>query len=862
MTRKRVIAIAAAAVLIALVVFGIVLSRQRVRRNRVFRTGTGEVKPAPPVGVPPVEQWTAHFEQLAPDDLTDLLDEIEERNPNQYKQWSLAYLHARALIEENEPARAAEKLAPFLAANHPLRDLALYHQSEIQDAQNQPQLASRSRQEVIFRYPQSVYRDVAMEEETEYLSSLSDTKPLLAFAIRLHPSSNASRRRDLDARLIETLIRQNEPDKALQNGLTLLRAGQTDDASDRVSRAIDRPELLARMNKEQLAMMGETLRSHRHFDRAVAVLGMALRAIPPPAAPVAAPPVKTAAPAAKTAKAPAKKPVVKTARTAKPAPKKPAAKKPAAAKPAAPKPAAAPPASKWDELQFSLGRSYFGNEKFVEAQQTYERGAALTRDPRMKATFFFHASRAAQLRGDDATAERLMTAAIAVPGRFPATTAALTQRIRTRVKQKQFPAAASDLAQVRRLAPNDRAVLDAALAYGIGVLGGNNPSGALAAFNSIPAALADPYDDAELAYWRARSLESSNPPAAFAEYLKVLRSATPSHFAYFARQRLDAPAMAPKLAQELAARDAQATKLIEAKQFDEAKRVLTDRILLSSANRAAALQRLSAVYRELPAYRTILELKPVELPRLPLKDSADRGTLLVALGLADEAVDTIEARYGLRPASAALTRSLALNRGAASKESIYAVEILMKQVPADYVPDLLPRVVRELLYPRYFDEFIQADAKRFESDPTLVLSIMREESRFNPRAKSEAAARGLLQFIITTARDIGRNVGLVDVAPEDLYDPRIIIRLGAKYVAELGQQLGGNRYRIAAAYNAGPKQVALWQRMQPAPGDDYFLSSVNFDETKHYVRKVMNSYERYRELYGNGAPAGGLQIEP
>ena len=130
---------------------------------------------------------------------TDLLDEIEERNPNEYKQWSLAYLHARALIEENEPAKAAEKLAPFLAENHPLRDLALYHQSEVQDAQNQPELASRSRQEVIFRYPKSVYRDVAVEEETEYLSSLSDTKPLLSFAIRLHPTSNPGRRRDLDA---------------------------------------------------------------------------------------------------------------------------------------------------------------------------------------------------------------------------------------------------------------------------------------------------------------------------------------------------------------------------------------------------------------------------------------------------------------------------------------------------------------------------------------------------------------------------------------------------------------------------------------------------------------------------------------
>jgi soluble lytic murein transglycosylase len=130
-----------------------------------------------------------------------------------------------------------------------------------------------------------------------------------------------------------------------------------------------------------------------------------------------------------------------------------------------------------------------------------------------------------------------------------------------------------------------------------------------------------------------------------------------------------------------------------------------------------------------------------------------------------------------------------------------------------------------------------------------VLAIMREESRFNPRAKSEAAARGLLQFIITTARDIGRDVGLVDVTADDLYDPRIVIRLGTKYIATLSEELGGNKYAVVAAYNAGPKQVALWQRLAPKPGDDYFVDSINFDETRDYVRKVMGSYKQYNAIY-------------
>ena len=763
----------------------------------MFRPAAGEVKPTPPGGIPPVAQWSETFQRLGPEELAELLAQIEAKHPDLYAKWSLSYLHARALLEDNEPADAAQKLAPYLAPNHPWRDLALYHQAEIHDARDEHAQASQIRHELIFKYAKSVYRDVAIDEETEHLATLADTKPLLAFATRLGATVDAKQRRELDARLVEALVREGQLDRAMQSGFALLKAGTTDDASDRVSRSLDRPELIRKMTPEQLATMGESFRNHRHFDRAVALLTLAVPKLP----------------------------------------------------------------ARFDDLQFALGRSYFGAEQFVEAQQTYQRGAAMTKVPKEKVQFLWHAARCAQLRNDDATAERLMTAAIAVPGKFPATLAALTQRIRTRIEAKRFGEAAGDVVLLRKMAGNERALLEGTLAYALGMLAANNPGVALSALNTIPPALMDEYDRPELAYWRARALEGSNPPAAFAEYLKVLRASVPTHYAYFARQRLDSAAMAPKLAQELQKREAQVAALVGAKKYADAKPLQTDRILLSSKDRVKQLQVMTAIYRELPAYREILELTPKSLPVFPI-DDPDRATLLMAMGLYDEAVDQIESRYALRPRQDGLTRSLALNRGMASRESIYAVEVLMKTIPDDYLPDLLPQTVRQLLYPRYFYDFISADAERFKADPTLVLSIMREESRFNPRAKSEAAARGLLQFIITTARDIGRDVGLVEVDPEDLYDPRIIIRLGAKYVAELAEQLGGNRYRVAAAYNAGPKQVALWSRLQAAPGDDYFLSSVNFDETKHYIRKVMNSYERYREWYGAGGAAGGLRAEP
>ncbi len=784
--------------LVAIAVVVAVISRQRVERHRVFRVAPAEKAAKPLAMVPPVEQWSDTFERLPAAELEELLDSIEKQHADLYARYSLAYVDARVLLERNELREAAQKLAPYLDAKSPLRDLALYHQAEIGDANGDHAAASRTRQELIDQYPHAFYRDQAIDEEADYLGSLKDPSALIAFAGKVTPSSSTSRRRELSARIVESEIRAGRAGDAFTPAMALLNAGTTDDAADRVSRAVDRLDLIARMTPQQKAILGDSYRNHRHFDRAVALLTAALAALP----------------------------------------------------------------ARRDDLLFQIGRSYFGNEQYAEAQQTYLRGASMTADLKAKTTFLFHASRAAQLRGDDAVAERLMTATIALPGRSPPTTAALTQRIRTRVKQKRFAEAATDLQQLRKIAPKDHAVAEGSLAYALGMLAAGNNAAALSALNSVPPKMLDKYDVTEFGYWRARAIESRDPHGAFVAYLAVLRATVPTHFAYFARERMNSAAMQSRVAQELAVRDAQVKNLIASKQFAAAKAIETDRILLSVQNRDVELQRLASIYQQIPAYKNVLELQPEPLPRFPGVDLNDRGALLMAMGLYDEASEEARQRYPLRSIRSALTQSVALNRGSASRESIYAIEVLMKSVPPDFLPDLLPEAVRRLLYPRYFYSFIEEDSKKYGADATLVLSIMREESRFNPRAKSEAAARGLLQFIITTARDIGRAVGLVDVTPEDLYDPRVIIQLGAKYISELSTQFGGDRYMTAGAYNAGPKQVALWSRLAPSPGDDWFLSAVNFDETKDYIRKVMNSYRRYSEIYGNAGPQGGLRAEP
>jgi soluble lytic murein transglycosylase-like protein len=712
-----------AAIAVIAIVSVIVLMRVRPQRHRLFRRQV----PVAIKGVPPVEQWTDAFAQLPPADLVKLLDQIQAQHPDLYAKWSLGYLHARALIEDNEPALAAKKLAPFLANGNPFRDLALYHQSEIEEGEP----ASRTRQALIFGYPKSLYRDQAIDEETENL----DARRLTDFAAKLYPSADTARRRDLDAHVAE---RTHSADKAL----AVLRGGTTDDAAERAAQVLD-------AQHKNAELVGEVMFNHRHFDRAIALLS----SIP------------------------------------------------------SPRPA----------ILYAIGRSYYGAEKYAEAEKAYMRAANATKVPAEKAQYLWHAARAAQLRGDDAGAEKLMTASIAIPGRSPAQTAALTQRIRLRLKQKRIREASADLQLLKKIAPNDHDVVAASMAF----LSSGIPV-------PIEPKLLTKTDRAELAYWHGRMLERSNAHGAFTAFVEAMKEDTP--FAQFARTHV---AQSPVRAQEIAARDA---KIAAAKNPIEAKAIATERFLIAPSGQ------LAAVYRQIPQYRAVLDAKPSAFPRFPVA-SSDRATLLMAMGLFDEASDDIPQQWSL------LTQSLALNRGNASRLSIFDIERFMKSVPDDYVDDLLPHVVRELLYPRYFDEAIQADSKKFDADPTLVLAIMREESRFNPRAKSEAAARGLLQFIITTARDIGREAGIVDVTPDDLYDPHIIIQLGAKYIGSILAQFNNDHYAASAAYNAGAKQVLLWQRMAPAPGDDALVTAINFDETKDYVRKVMSSYAQYRAIY-------------
>ncbi|HVS04253.1 MAG TPA: lytic transglycosylase domain-containing protein [Thermoanaerobaculia bacterium] len=808
--RAGAVAATGAALLLGLLVGGLAV-RDPAPRRPVFRadaTTPATASPltaartAPPPQALPPRDWTTRFLELeeagAWDRLVAELAAIERDEPDLYAANRLGYLHARALLEQGDTEAARPRFQPFLESQSELRAVALFHAAQAAAVAGEQDEASRLRGQLLGDHPGSPYHPQVAEDELAYRGARGRPGELLAWAEQARAVMPDSLQRDLDAYRVAALFDLGRVAEGLRLGLELLAARGGDDAADRVSRALDRADLLARLDPESLLLVAETLRSHRHFDRAVELLSAARRRLP---------------------------------------------------------------AKRRAEVDFAIGRAHFFAEDYQDAWDSYLRAAQERGPDAERARYFFHAARAAQLLEDDRAAEELMTRAIAVRGRHAATSAALTSRLRLRAREGRWGDAAHDLRLLQRLFPRDPARVEGAVAYAVAQVAAGEAAAALVTLAEIPQRLLGEHEAAEVTYWRARALESVNPEAAVSAYLLVLRSPVPTHFAYLVRERLRAPQLAGWARTLGEARRREAAAALAASDLAAARRLQTDAVLLPTREHAQDLARLAAIYRQLPQYREVLELTPHPLPRFPLEEPT-RGDLLLAMGLFDDAVDVLAERYPLTPMRSGLTRSQAFHLANASRESIHAIEVLMQAVPDPFAPELLPRVVRELLYPRYFYPIIAADAARYGVDPRLVLAVMREESRFNARAKSVAAARGLMQFIITTARQVGRDLGLVEVAAEDLYDPRIIIHLGASYLGSLLERFDGDLYAAAAAYNAGPHQSRAWRRLAPAPGPDYFLSAISFSETKHYVRKVLNSYYRYGEIYMGDEPAGGTQPEP
>ena len=137
-------------------------------------------------------------------------------------------------------------------------------------------------------------------------------------------------------------------------------------------------------------------------------------------------------------------------------------------------------------------------------------------------------------------------------------------------------------------------------------------------------------------------------------------------------------------------------------------------------------------------------------------------------------------------------------------------------------------------------------------EPSLLLGVARQESMFRFEAASHAGAKGLLQLIPSTARNVARRTG-VDYDPDRLLaDPDYNAFLGGHYLKSLIERFDGEVAMALAGYNAGPLRVKRWVELHgdPRDGDRYdlidWIELIPFQETRNYVQRVLEGYGVYK----------------
>jgi len=223
------------------------------------------------------------------------------------------------------------------------------------------------------------------------------------------------------------------------------------------------------------------------------------------------------------------------------------------------------------------------------------------------------------------------------------------------------------------------------------------------------------------------------------------------------------------------------------------------------------------------------------------------------LGLYDEALpELLAARTQNKTSSSPdedYTIALLSLRAGMPNRAVRFAEQVWKSMPADYVIEAAPRELAELLYPAPFRESLLKHASSRNVDPRFVLSIARQESRFQADVKSVAAARGLMQFISSTANDIATQVNLKNFNQDDLYNADTAILFGSQYLANLFKQFPNQPQAVAGSYNGGADNLARWIARSRSNEADRYVPEIGFTQTKDYVYKVMANYWTYQRLY-------------
>ena len=265
------------------------------------------------------------------------------------------------------------------------------------------------------------------------------------------------------------------------------------------------------------------------------------------------------------------------------------------------------------------------------------------------------------------------------------------------------------------------------------------------------------------------------------------------------------------------------------------------------------LERAPQSYYVVPAARRI-GLAPFVLPDGPVPDHRDSLTAaaLTRAALLDSLGMDVEARFEYdgvaRPGDASLPTILATaHELARSGQPARALRLAQRALDLGAAFD---RPLLRLLYPLTTWEVLGSEAPAAGLPPLLAAALIRQESSFDPAARSRANARGLMQIMPAVGAQLARAERFPEWDPVLLYQPDVNLHLGLRHLAERWQRCGGSVEAALAAYNAGTTPVNRWLKRGGTADPEIFIERIPYPETRDYVRRVLYNQARYESLYG------------
>jgi soluble lytic murein transglycosylase len=186
------------------------------------------------------------------------------------------------------------------------------------------------------------------------------------------------------------------------------------------------------------------------------------------------------------------------------------------------------------------------------------------------------------------------------------------------------------------------------------------------------------------------------------------------------------------------------------------------------------------------------------------------------------------------------------------KQLLAAAEIARRNAIYDRAINTAERTVAlhdfDLRYLAPYRDVLKARASELGLDEAWVYGLIRQESRFVSNARSGAGASGLMQLMPSTARWVAKKLGLKSWRWSEVTEIDTNVSLGTYYLRHVLDALDGYTVLASAAYNAGPGRARAW-RPDTAMEGAVYAETIPFNETRHYVERVMANTTYYAESF-------------